>query len=161
MDNSTLRTDQVREAMDEVLWAQPDQEVRRAGFIHLYGVAEFCALLALKRGLNAEIGIVMGMLHDVWTYSTGDATDHAKQGAPIARGILSDLGGFTEDEIATICSAISHHSAKGKVHGDYDELLKDADVLQAYLYDACALPEVVNAKRRARLEAMFDELGIG
>ena len=161
MNNRPLRTDQVREAVDDILWAQPDQEVRRAGFIHLYGVAQACAQLALKRGLDAEIGTVMGMLHDVWTYRTGDPTDHGKQGAPIARGILSDLGAFTEGEIDTICSAIQHHSAKGKVHGDYDELLKDADTLQAYLYDACVLPAVRNANRRARLEAMFEELGIG
>ena len=54
------RTEQVRQVVDEILRGQPDEEERRCGFIHLYGVAQACALLALKRGLDAELCTVAG-----------------------------------------------------------------------------------------------------
>jgi HD superfamily phosphohydrolase YqeK len=152
----TDRTERVRQVVDEVLRGQKDF-VRRAGFIHLYGVAQFCALLALVRGLDAELGTVAGMLHDLVTYQTGDDTDHGRRSAVLAHGILSDLGCFAEDEAVTICTAIAHHRIKDQVHGAYDELLKDADVLSHTLYNT-QLPPI--DKERARLSALWAELGI-
>jgi hypothetical protein len=151
------RTERVRLVVDDILRGQPDVEERRCGFVHLYGVAHACALLALKRGLDAELGTIAGMLHDLWTYKTGDPTDHGRRGAPLARQILSDLGCFVEDEIATICEAIAHHCVKDEVHGPYDELLKDADVLQHYLYNTLLEPI---EKEHRRLAALRQELGI-
>lgn len=49
------RIDQVRQVVNATLEAQPDAVERRFGFIHLYGVAHDCALLALKRGLDVEL----------------------------------------------------------------------------------------------------------
>jgi uncharacterized protein len=129
------RVELVRQVIDEVLRQQPDVQERRCGFVHLYGVAQACALLALKRGLDAELCTVAGMLHDIWTYKTGEPRDHAVPGSAEAQKIMSDLGCFTEQEIAAVGSAVLHHSDKGQVHGDLDELLKDADVLQHYLYN--------------------------
>ena len=151
------RTERVRLIVDEILREQPDETERRCGFLHLYGVAQACALLALKRGLDAELCTVAGMLHDLWTYKTGDPTDHARRGAPLAREILSGLGCFSEGEMTTICRAISCHSLKHEVHGVYDELLKDADVLQHYLYNTAFEP---TANDRARLVALHKELNI-
>ena len=59
------RTERVRQIVDEILRGQPDDLERRCGFVHLYGVAQACALLALKRGLDAETGTIAGMLHDL------------------------------------------------------------------------------------------------
>ena len=151
------RTERVRQVVDPILRGQADEEERRSGFVHLYGVAQACALLALKRGLDAELCTVSGMLHDIWVYKTGDPTDHGRRGAPLAKEILSGLGCFAEAEIETICEAIAHHSIKDEVHGAYDELLKDADVLQHYLYNTL-LPPL--DKERARLAALRKELGI-
>jgi len=151
------RTERVRQVVDEILRGQPDEEERRCGFVHLYGVAQACALLALKRGLDAELCTVAGMLHDIWVYKTGDPADHGRRGAPLAREILSGLDCFAEDEIATICEAIAHHRIKGEVHGAYDELLKDADALQHTLYNT-QIPPI--EKERARLVALWSELGI-
>jgi HD superfamily phosphodiesterase len=152
------RTERVRQVVDEVLRGQPDEAERRAGFVHLYGVAQACALLALKRGLDAELGTVSGMLHDLWSYKTGDPTDHGRRGAPLAREILSSLGCYTEGEMATICQAIAHHRDKREVHGAYDELLKDADVLAHYFYNTGFEPI---EKERARLDALWRELAMG
>ena len=152
------RTERVRLVVDEILRGQPDEEERRCGFVHLYGVAQACALLALKRGLDAELSTIAGMLHDLWTYKTGDPTDHGRRGALLAREILLDLGCFAESEIATICEAIAHHRAKGELHGAYDELLKDADVLQHYVYNTLLEPI---GREHTRLAALRKELGIG
>ena len=156
MLNAMDRTERVRQIVDEILRGQPD-DVERAGFIHLYGVAQACALLALKRGLDAELGTIAGMLHDLWSYKTGDPTDHGRRGAPLARQVLSDLDCFAEGEITTICEAIARHRIKGEVHGAYDELLKDADVLQHYTYNTLFEPI---EKERSRLAALWKELGI-
>lgn len=151
------RTERVRQVVDEILRGQPDVEEQRSGFVHLYTVAQACALLALVRGLDAELGTIAGMLHDLATYKTGDLTDHGRRSAILAREILSDLGCYTEDEIATICGAIAHHRIKDKVHGAYDELLKDADVLGHTLYNTRLAPI---KKEQARLSALWAELDI-
>jgi uncharacterized protein len=108
--------------------------------------------------LDAELGTVAGMLHDLWYYQTGDRTEHGRRGAPCAREVLSGLGCFTEGEIATVCEAIARHSFKDEVHGAYDELLKDADVLQHHLYNT-QLPTI--ERQRARLAALRMEVDIG
>jgi uncharacterized protein len=151
------RVESVRQVVDGILRQQPDVEERRCGFVHLYGVAQACALLALKRGLDPELSTVAGMLHDIWTYKTGEPRDHAAPGSAEAQKIMSDLGCFTEQEIAVVGTAVLHHSDKGHVHGDLDELLKDADVLQHYLYNTSLERD---GRVPARLVKVLDELGV-
>jgi len=96
------------------------------------------------------------MLHDISSYRTGDSTDHAKRSALEAEKILTELGCFAREEISTACSAISNHSSKKEIHAEYDELLKDADVLQHYLYNTSfALIEKEKRRLAGVLEA-FD-----
>jgi hypothetical protein len=151
------RTERLRQAVDGVLRAQPDLEERRAGFVHLYGVSLACALLARARDLDPELAMAAGMLHDLWAYKTGDPTDHGRRGAPLAREVVTALDAYTADEVDTICTAVARHRDKDLVHGAYDELLKDADVLQHYLYNV-GLPR--QPKEAARLDALRQELGI-
>lgn len=125
----------VRQVVDSVLREQEDEEIHRAGYIHLYGVSETSALLARRRGLSVAIASVAGMLHDIYTYRTGLQLLHAPSGAEDARVIMRDLGRFSQEEQQMIHSAILRHSDKERVDGPYDELLKDADVLQHYLHD--------------------------
>lgn len=73
------RLELIRDAVNETLSQQPDEETRRWGFVHLYGVSATCVLLAAKRGLDPQLCAVAEMLHDIWTYKTGDPTDHARQ----------------------------------------------------------------------------------
>lgn len=151
------RVESVRQVVDQIVRQQPDLEKSRCGFVHLYGVAQACALLALKRGLDPELCTVAGMLHDIWNYKTGDPTDHAALSCAEAQKIMSDLGCFAEQEMSTVGTAVLHHSDKGRVHGDFDELLKDADVLQHYLYNTASEPR---AHMKARLAKLLDELGV-
>jgi len=150
------RIEQVRQVVDETLRQQLNEEERRCGFVHLYGVAQACALLALRRGLDPELGTIAGMLHDLCSYKTLDTRDHGPRGAVLARGILEDLGSFRPNEIEAICHAIEHHSDKAGVHGPLDELLKDADELSHYLYNT--LFPVIE-KEKERLPMVLAEVG--
>lgn len=147
----------LRQQIDAILRAQPDDDERRCGCVHLYGVAQAAAMLALRRGLDPTLATAAGMLHDIATYHTGDSRDHAPRSAAEARPMLAALGAFSEDEIAAVCQAIAHHSLKGEIHAPLDELLKDADVLQHYLYNV-ALP--ANPANRARLEGVLADLAL-
>lgn len=129
------RIEKVRVVVDEILLNMTDSEERRCAYLHLYGVAQACALLALKRKENVELAVVAGMLHDIYSYARMDSRDHAHQGAEMARDILKPLKLFTEPEENMICSAIYHHSDKSERHGSLDEILKDADVMQHVLYN--------------------------
>jgi len=134
---------------------QENVNVRPEGYIHLYGVAQNCTMLAIKRKLNVELCTIIGMLHDIYTYKIGYAKEHALLGAIEAENLLRDLEVFTEEEIEVIKTAISHHSDKKTIHDKYSELLKDADVLQNSLYNTS-----YEIKHRKRLKKAFKNLGI-
>ena len=125
-------------------------------YSHIYGVSDFCTLLALRRGLNAELAAACGMLHDISQVTTGSSLNHAAIGAEQARDILKALGMYGEDETEEIAVAISRHSDKKSVHGPLDEVLKDADVLSHCLHNT-AVP--VKEKERLRFESLRSELG--
>ena len=103
---------------------------------HMYGVARFCTLLAMKRNMNVELATTCGMLHDICWMSGGGSDNHAEKGAEQAKEILKIMNIYSDDEITIISTAISKHSDKSAVDGPYDELLKDADVMDHCLYNA-------------------------
>lgn len=129
------RIEILRTYIDDLLLNMSDVEERRCGYLHLYGVSQACALIAIKRNENVELATMAGMLHDLYSYKMMDTKDHAEKGAILAREILEGLKLTNEHETALICSAIKHHSSKQKVHSAFDEILKDADVMQHCLYN--------------------------
>ena len=134
-------------------------------FIHLYSVSMFATLLALKRGLNPEIAATCGMLHDIYHVTAGASEQHAVEGAKVAEEILRQTGLYSDEEIATITTAISWHSKKRKFHEPYDELLKDADVMNHFLYNTDISAQYARIfahldKGKARYENILTELGI-
>ena len=147
----------VKEYVDAMLQRLSDADWRRWGYTHLFGVAQFCAMIAMKRGVDIELATVAGLLHDVATYSTMDGTKHAHRGAVMAREILGELGAFAPEEIDAVCRAIHNHSDKAGVHLPLDEVLKDADVLQHALYDPL---ESVAEKEAGRFAALKREFGL-
>ena len=59
-----------------------DKETARNGFVHLYGVGQACALIALHRGHDrkyAELAEVAGMLHDYSTYKEDVRENHCER----------------------------------------------------------------------------------
>lgn len=151
------RIEAVRQQVDAILLSMSDAEERRCGYVHLYSVAQACALLAKKRGENAELAVIAGMLHDIYSYANMDSADHAHKGATMAREILKSLKIFSEEEMELICTAIYRHSDKVITHDALDEILKDADVLQHVLYNP--LFEVKQTEQE-RYEKLVEEIGI-
>lgn len=143
---------------DEVGRLVREKQPNRAGyfFSHLYGVSKFCALLAIRRNINPELAATAGMLHDIYQVTHDVIENHAIEGAKIAAQILRDMKIYTEDEILTIATAISNHSKKRKLHEPFDELLKDADVLDHCMYNP-SFPVAV--KEVERYKYLLIELG--
>lgn len=129
------KTGAVKAYVDNLFEGMASIQERRAAYIHSYGVAECCSLIAVKRRLNPEIAYVCGLLHDVYAYKTGVHPLHSINGAEMVKVAfkyeLKDI--FTDEEQTIIKSAIFHHSDKEYIHDGYDEILKDADVLQHWL----------------------------
>lgn len=152
------RIEKVREVVDDILLKMTKDDARRHAYIHLYGVAQACALLALKRNENVELAVIAGMLHDIYTYANLDSKDHAHKGADLARGILDSLLLFNDNEKNLICNAIYNHSNKSGIHNWLDEILKDADVMQHVLYNPLL---DIKPIEQPRFTAMKKEFSIG
>ena len=131
------RLGRVRAYVNSIFDPVEDADEKRAAYIHSYGVSHCCALFAMKRGLDLELASVIGLLHDVYSYKTGVIAWHAQNGAEMVRVAfkysLADL--FTDEEQTIIKSAIYHHANKDIVHDEYDEMLKDSDILQRISFD--------------------------
>lgn len=125
---------------------------------HMYGVSRFCTLLAMKRDLNVEIAAACGMLHDIFYMTGGTGGDHAANGARQAEEILKSIGMYTDDEIKLITEAVSKHSDKDLIDGPYDELLKDADVMDHCLYNTSF---AVADNEADRYRGIMAEFGVG
>jgi hypothetical protein len=151
------RLERLRQVVDGILAKLANAEDRRCGFVHLYRVSAAAALLALRRGESVELAAAAGMLHDLSTYEDGTSEGHAQRSARRAAGLLRSLDAFTDSEIDVICSAISRHGDKATRHGSFDELLKDADVLEHFLYHPDLPPLEAHAARRTALRL---ELGL-
>ena len=149
------RLETVRVEVDAILMNQSNVEIRRNGFVHLYGVAQNCSILAIKRGLDVELCTIIGMLHDIYTYKVGYVKEHAKLGAAEAENLLKELNIFTDDEIEIVRNSIYNHSDKKTIHVNFSELLKDADVLQNSLYNYA-----YELSHRKRYKKILKELGI-
>jgi len=115
-----------------------------AVYTHLFQVAQCCSLIALRRGQNAELATIAGVLHDI-AYLKAKANNnkiigltgynHAEYSTEIAMEILQELNITTSDENSIICSAIQKHIDKNIVDSPYDEVIKDADVFAHGLSD--------------------------
>lgn len=151
------RLEALHEAVDAILLPIEDAVWRRKFYVHLYGVSECAAFLAKKRGLNAELAAVAGMLHDISAATAGNYDDHCNLSAEQGQEILQKLGMFTEAEMKVVHQAIVNHDFRGQIDSPFDEVLKDADILHPHLNQ---ITRPVGDKGRARLEAMYEELGL-
>ena len=148
------RLETLRNEIDRLIYEKQPEKIRL--FIeHLYSVARYCSLLALKRSLNQEIAMTSGMLHDI-AYVNGGGENHAVKGAEQAEVLLKTINLYNDEEIKLIITAISRHSDKQAIHEPYDEILKDADVMSHCFYN----PDFpVSEWEIERYKNLLDELG--
>lgn len=152
---SMNRIDQVKTIVNQILSGVKNVSDQQNAAIHLYGVSSFCSLLSLRRGLDPEIAAISGLQHDVYAYRVGTYDFHPQNGADMVRVILRKMDCFDEAEKRIIQSAIFHHANKDIVHDEYDEILKDADILQPFLHNGGGK---VSHLIKPRLERMVKEL---
>lgn len=102
---------------------------------HSAGCCQLARVIAQKRGLDLTISETAALLHDIYVIIEGKYKDHSVLGAPLAKNILDEVGGFSESQIKSILDAVAHHSEK-EVYSDdpYIELVKDVDVFDCSLY---------------------------
>jgi uncharacterized protein len=148
------RLELIRAEVDEILLSQPNVKERRDGYVHLYGVAQNCTLLALKRGLDVELCAIIGMLHDIFTYKYQYVKNHAVLGMDEAEQILVKLDVFSKKEIKLLITAIGNHSDKKNKHDKYSEMIKDADVLHNSFYSNTL--EIKHHKRLKKILSKFE-----
>lgn len=129
-------------------------------FAHTHGVAYFAAMLAARRGLDPELACIIGLLHDCGRI-IGKVMDkaHGEAGAELAPRLLRDAKLFSEAEIRTICEAIRTHPQKKKTGLAYQELIKDADLVERRFSMNDRFEE--RPHKAARLTKALKELGIG
>ena len=140
----------------KVLKGMDDNQKRAAAVAHLHGVSLAAVMIAKKRGENAELAAMAGLLHDLYAYKSGSYDDHAHKGAEYARKLLEELGITSADETDIICSAIWHHDSKAEVDSPMDEILKDADVIHHSLGDPTKEIKPHELARYNRLCIEFD-----
>ena len=151
------RIKDLQKQVHKVLEKMEDGDKRAKAIAHLHGVALAAAVLAKKRGEDAELATMAGLLHDLYAYKSGSYDDHARLGADYARKLLGRLALTTEEETDIICSAIRHHDGKAEADSPLDEILKDADVLHHSLSDPT---KEVKPHEQARYINLRAELGL-
>lgn len=129
-----------------------DMETALKAVDHLNGAAMAAAYLAKRRGEDAELAAIAGLLHDMYAYTAGTYEDHAHKGAELARTMLDEIGVTDEKETEQICSAIYHHDDKLVTDSPFDEVLKDADVMHHTFHDPV---KPVKDKEKARYEKLL------
>ena len=149
------RIEKVRKVVDGILLAMSDNDERRCAYVHLYGAAQAAAFIAQKRRDNVELTIIAAMLHDIYSYKSMDSQDHAHKGAVMAKVTLEELRIFSGEEISRVCLAIYRHSDKERIAEAFDEVLKDADVMQHILYNPLSAIKAAELKRFINLKKEF------
>lgn len=149
------RIKDLQKRVHRVLKKLDDANKRANAVAHLHGVALAAVLIAKKRGEDAELAAMAGLLHDLYAYKSGSYDDHAHRGAEYARKLLEKLAITAPEETDRICAAIWHHDDKAEVDAPLDEVLKDADVIHHSLGDPTREVKEHERARYAKLAAEF------
>jgi uncharacterized protein len=123
---------------------------------HIFGTVMISRILSRKRNSPDEEGALISVLHDLGRILTGRQENHAETGYGPAREVLTSMGIFGADEVERISEGVRAHSRKELAGSEAEEVVKDADILDYYLF---GLP-IVKESHRVRLERVLEELGI-
>ena len=148
----------IKEVVCKYIELLEEDIIKQEELVHSHLVASFCSLLAIKRGLDQELALVIGYLHDIGRIiSKGINEKHALVGALEAERILSRTRMFSIEEIEVICDAIRWHSKKGKLGGLYCELIKDADTFAPFMLSP---EEAFSENRKVRMNDIIEEFSL-
>ncbi|REE69649.1 HD domain-containing protein [Paenibacillus taihuensis] len=127
------RLDSITILVDEMLLSIDSMAGRQKAAVYLFGVSSFASMLAVKRGHDRELAAIAGLLHDCYRCRTFINEFPGPNSAEAARVLIRDAGLFSEEEQTTILRAIFYQEDLSRTHGPYEEIVKDAILLQKYL----------------------------
>lgn len=158
----------VRLLVQEMIMNIVNEHQKQEAAVQLYGVSSFASMLALQRGLDQELAAVIGLLHHYYFYKTGIKEFPGPNSADTVRPLLREIGIFNKEELNLILKAIFHHEDRSNVQGPYDEIIKDAHLLQLYFNSTDCVLMLQDAKKLRRVfrelsipENVLDEMSIG
>ena len=120
------------ELMKIAMCRQQNTQLVRQGYIHGYAIAKWCQAIAQKRGLDPQLAVTIGLLHDVYYFSTGILYLRVINSAEQVRELLSRSGMFDAERAATIVDAIKSRNKPAEEIGEYALMLKDAHIINRY-----------------------------
>ncbi len=101
---------------------------------HMSTSMQLCRIEGIRRGLDPDISALIGLMHDVYRLFTGENEDHAIKSEPYVRDILKRFCELDEGKTEIIVRAIKNHSKKNEIGDEYEEMIKDVDVFDSFLY---------------------------
>ncbi|MFD1676719.1 HD domain-containing protein [Alicyclobacillus fodiniaquatilis] len=134
-----------------------ETNVETSTWLHLSAVSTFASMLAMRRGQDSEIAAIAGLLHDYYFYKTGIKDFPGPNSADAVRPIIRGMQIFTDEELTVILRSIFYQEDRHQIHGPYEEIIKDAVLLQAYFQDTRKKPSKTDIHR---LRNVFVELEI-
>ena len=144
----------IQQHIDEQIEKLHNPNLKKLAYLHTYGVFQLASLLAIKRNINIEHAKICALLHDI--SENASRKEHAKRSSIYAQKLLTSSSLFEKDEIQKICDAILTHSDKAtRNDSELGELLKDADLLQHYLFDPA---NVIEKNAQFRLYYVLEEI---
>ncbi|MCP3806632.1 CHAP domain-containing protein [Paenibacillus sp. Lou8.1] len=151
------RLESVRGLVHEMLVTTENNSMKQEAWAHLFGVSNFASMLAMRRGQDVEIAAIAGVLHGFYFYKTGIKDFPGPNSADAVRPILRNTQLFTDEEQLVILRSIFYQGDRHQGHGPYEEIIKDAILLQMYLQSAGNHSFKTDIRR---LQNVFVELGI-
>lgn len=120
--------------------------------LHYNDVTTYIKSLAKQRGLNHEIALMIGMMHDIGrTKLSKSGRAHNISGEMLTSYYLENKG-VDHEIIEIVSNAVLNHSTKSTIDDPYSELIKDADSM-AHMTEFGALD--LNHNEQVRCEIAF------
>lgn len=137
------------------------EAIRNNEKTHSYGTASLAKLLALKRGLDIEIAVVIGHIHDLGRIVHNVRGEgHGEACGDEVKRALEELNIFSDEESHIIVKAVRNHDKKFELGSSYEELIKDADLLERFLTKPNYFEHEWNIDKKDRLNSILVELGM-
>ena len=105
---------------------------------HFTKVHSYARLIAASEGIDphtAEVLEAAALVHDIaiplcnQKYGRHPGPLQEKEGPPLARRLLSEVGGFDEAEISRVCALVGEHHTVEPVDGIDHQILLEADFI--------------------------------
>ncbi len=156
-ENKAERLELVRELIKEMINGIENPARKQEAYVQLSAVSDCASKLAARRGQDAEIAAVAGLLHGYYFYKTGIQSFPGPNSADTVRPLLRATQSFSNEELNVILRSVFYQEERQRIHGPYDEIIKDSILVQRYFDhsgNALSLADI------HRLQKVLVELGI-